>query len=111
MNPESDPLGASFHVRQITLALANGGWIGQGIGNSKQKYLYIPEASTDSIFAIVAEEIGFLGSGLVLFGFGTYLWICHRVVKQHKPGSYESLVAIGIMTWIGTQIICISKWI
>ena len=55
-NPSADPLGSGFHVRQITLALANGGWFGRGIGNSQQKYAYIPEASSDSIFAIVAEE-------------------------------------------------------
>src|SRR5260221_8202193 len=51
LNPESDPLGASFHIHQITLALGSGGIWGQGIGQSKQKFSYLPEASTDSIFA------------------------------------------------------------
>ena len=53
-NQEGDPLGASYHIRQITIALGSGGWIGQGIGQSRQKYQYIPEASTDSSFAIAA---------------------------------------------------------
>lgn len=104
LNPEIDPLGASFHIRQITLALGNGGWFGQGIGNSQQKFSYIPEASTDSIFAIIAEEIGFIGS-LALFGlFGWFLYSGHQVIKQTRQGLYAQLVGTGILVWLGAQI-------
>jgi cell division protein FtsW len=103
-NPEIDPLGSSFHIRQITIALGNGGWFGQGIGNSQQKFSYIPEASTDSIFAIIAEEIGFIGS-LGLFAlFGWFLVSAHRLIKETKQGLYAQLVGMGIMIWLGAQI-------
>lgn len=105
LNPESDPLGASFHVRQITLALGNGGILGQGIGNSRQKFSYIPEANTDSIFAIVAEEIGFVGSCIILFLFSLFIFISYRLIQKHEGASYEKLVAIGALIWISTQTI------
>jgi len=103
INPESDPLGASFHIRQITLALGSGGWFGQGIGNSKQKYSYIPEASTDSIFAIMAEEIGFIGSIAIMSLFIFYLFVGYRLANRNKPGSFRHLVGMGILVWIGLQ--------
>lgn len=105
MNPESDPLGASFHIRQITLALGNGGVLGQGIGNSRQKYSYIPEASTDSIFAIVAEEVGFVGSLLILSLFGAFIFTGFQIIKQSAAERYEKLVAVGVLAWISTQTI------
>ena len=66
LNPAENVQEESYHVRQITLALGSGSWLGRGIGNSQQKYSYVPEASSDSIFAIVAEEIGFVGSFLII---------------------------------------------
>lgn len=104
-NPESDPLGASFHIRQITLALGNGGVIGQGIGKSRQKFSYIPEASTDSIFAIVAEEVGFIGSTVIIFMFGAYLKSVADIVRSTKNGSYEQLLAVGIGLWLSAQMV------
>lgn len=105
LNPDADPLGASFHIRQITLALGNGSWFGQGIGNSKQKYSYIPEASSDSIFAIVAEEIGFIGSLGIMSLFLIYVWLTFKIVRKTKPRSFEFLFAMGILIWISCQII------
>ncbi|MDQ3008544.1 MAG: putative lipid II flippase FtsW [bacterium] len=105
LNPESDPLGASFHIRQITLALGNGGWFGLGIGNSRQKFSYIPEASTDSIFAIVAEEVGFVGSSLIISLFMLYLWFGFRMVAQAEVPLFNKLVGYGILIWITSQII------
>jgi len=102
INPESDPLGSSFQIRQITLALGRGGWFGQGIGNSNQKYAYIPEASSDSIFAIVAEEVGFLGSSLILILFITFLSLGWRLANQHSDPA-SRLLGIGCITWISTQ--------
>jgi len=104
LDPQTDPLGASFHVRQITLALGSGGWLGQGLGNSQQKYAYIPEASSDSIFAIVAEEIGFIGSSVVIFIFFLYFVNLFRIAQQQKPGSYQHLLAMGILVWLASQV-------
>lgn len=105
LNPESDPLGASFHIRQITLALGNGGLIGQGIGNSRQKFSYIPEASTDSIFSIVAEEVGFLGSCLILSLYVAFFWFGSRILLASKADPFERLVGVGAFTWIAAQTI------
>ena len=105
LNSEYDPLGAGFHVRQITIALGNGGLIGQGIGKSKQKFSYIPEVSNDSIFAIVAEELGFLGSSVVLLIFAAFFATGASILKQTKPGSFEYLFVGGILIWLATQTI------
>ena len=103
LNPESDPLGASFHIRQITLALGQGGVWGKGIGNSSQKYSYIPEASTDSIFAIISEEIGFVGATFLLSILFWYLLTSFRVVSKADILPAERLLGFGIIFWIGLQ--------
>lgn len=104
-NPESDPLGSGFHVRQLTLALAHGGWFGVGIGNSQQKYDYIPEASSDSIFAIVAEELGFVGALLILVLLVSYLVVLYKVGAQLPEKSFERLAALGVFVWLSSQAI------
>ncbi len=105
INPELDPLGSSFHIRQITLALGRGGILGQGIGNSNQKFSYIPEASTDSIFAIVAEEVGFVGSVAILALFGVYFWSGYQVVTHSPQDEFSQLVGMGVLIWVGAQLI------
>jgi len=105
LNPQSDPLGASFHIRQITLALGRGGYLGQGIGQSQQKYSYIPEASSDSIFAIIAEEIGFLGSLSIIILYCLFFFHAHKIIMlSEKPKSIK-LLGFGIIVWIGLQVI------
>ncbi len=101
---ETDPLGSSYHIRQITIALGSGGWFGQGFGQSRQKYQYIPEASTDSIFSIAAEEVGFVGSGIIL---ALYFFVLLTGLKiSEKPADkYVRLVAVGLVTWLGAQTI------
>lgn len=105
LNPESDPLGASFHIRQITLALGNGGIWGQGIGNSRQKFSYIPEASTDSIFSIVAEEVGFVGSCLIIFLYVAFFWFGFQILITFQGSSFERLVGVGVFSWLAAQTI------
>ncbi|MCA9369313.1 MAG: cell division protein FtsW [Pseudomonadales bacterium] len=105
LNPESDPLGASFHIRQITLALGRGGLWGQGIGNSHQKYSYIPEASTDSIFAIIAEEVGFVGAVAIITSLLFFLYTGYRSIQQADISDSERLLGMGILFWIGLQIL------
>jgi cell division protein FtsW len=104
INPESDPLGASFHIRQITLALGRGGWFGQGLGNSTQKFAYIPEASTDSIFAIIAEEVGYIGSTVLICLLFSYMLLGYQLIKnQEDPGL--RLLGLGLITWLSVQMI------
>lgn len=105
LNPDSDPLGASFHIHQITLALGSGGMWGEGIGQSRQKFSYLPEASTDSIFAIVAEEVGFAGSLLLICLFLGFLNLGYRIVKKTEPHSFAHLLAGGIFIWLSVQIV------
>lgn len=105
LNPDSDPLGASFHIRQITLALGRGGLFGQGIGESQQKYSYIPEASTDSIFAIIGEETGFIGSLFIIILYGLFFYHGYKTVfNSSKPNSIK-LLGMGIIIWIGLQVV------
>ena len=102
LNPQSDPWGASFHIRQITIALGRGGLLGQGIGNSKQRFSYIPEASTDSIFSIIAEEVGFIGSLIVIGLLGLYFVLGWKIVKSHSDPTIQ-LLGLGILFWFGFQ--------
>lgn len=105
LNPDSDPQGKSYQIRQITIALGNGGVFGQGLGKSKQKYRYIPEASTDSIFAILAEEFGFVGCGIIIIG---YITLCGQIgekVRQVEEHQELYLLGTGIMTWIASQVL------
>jgi len=105
LNPESDPLGASFHIHQITLALGRGGLFGQGIGESQQKYSYIPEASSDSIFAIIAEEVGFLGSSAIVILFGLFFYNAYKIVSESEKQKSIQLLGMGIIFWIGLQVV------
>lgn len=97
-----DPLGASYHIKQVLLALGSGGLFGLGLGASRQKYAYLPEAMTDSIFAVIAEEFGFFGSLILI---GALLLIIFRGLKisQEAPDHFGQLLAVGITSWIGIQ--------
>lgn len=105
LNPELDPLGQGYHVRQITIALGNGGLFGTGLGQSKQKFRYIPELSTDSIFAIIAEETGFIGSLFFISIYVLMIWICFELTAQLPTQSFERLCAAGISIWLASQTI------
>lgn len=98
----SDPQGSSYHISQILIALGSGGLFGVGLGQSRQKYLFLPEAATDSIFAIIAEEIGFIGSMFIILGF---IFFVYRgiTIAQRAPDTFSRLLAVGITCWIGIQ--------
>lgn len=96
--------GASYHVKQILIALGNGGLFGVGLGNSLQKYAYLPEEATDSIFAIIAEELGFFGSSILVLLFGIVIWRGFFIAARVKD-MFGKLLAAGIITFIGIQII------
>lgn len=102
VNPEHDPLGSSYQIRQVLLAFGSGGWFGVGIGKSRQKYEYLPEANTDSIFAIIGEEIGFIGAIAVLAGFLFIIWRGFRIAIR-APDTFGRLVSLGVSSWVAIQ--------
>lgn len=95
---------SSYHVKQILIALGSGGIFGVGLGNSLQKYAYLPESTTDSIFAIIAEEIGFLGSVFIVFIFGLVIWRGF-VIAINKKDTFGKLLAGGITSFIAIQAV------
>lgn len=102
LNPEADPLGAGYNVIQSLVAFATGGFWGVGYGSSKQKLAWLPEAHTDFIFAVIGEELGFLGCLLVIGLFWTFI---HRglLIASRCPDMYGKLLAVGITFSIGFQ--------
>jgi cell division protein FtsW len=102
LNPTSDSLGASYHINQSLIAIGTGGLFGLGFGQSKQKLFYLPEAQTDSIFAIITEELGFLRAMLVILVF---VFIAYRGLKiaKNAPDDFSRLLAVGITSWIIVQ--------
>lgn len=95
---------SSYHVRQILIALGMGGISGVGLGNSLQKYAYLPENATDSIFAIIAEEFGFIGGVLLIVCYVFLLWRGFLIAGGAKD-AFGKLLAAGITTYIGVQTI------
>jgi len=104
LNPESDPLGASYHMRQALIAIGSGGIFGLGLGNSRQKYSYLPEANTDSIFAIIGEELGLVGATTLIF---LYVFFFYRATKNTLQVSdqFGKLLGMGIICWIIIQTV------
>jgi len=99
-----DPLGKSYHIRQVLLALGSGGLLGVGLGQSRQKYLFLPEAATDSIFAVIAEEIGFIGALVIIIAFIFFILRAIRIVK-YSPDKFAQVLSLGLTVWIGSQIL------
>ena len=104
LDPFSDTQGQSYHIAQVLIALGSGGITGLGIGQSRQKFEYIPEVTTDSIFAIVGEELGFLGS-LFLIGLLSFLVFRGFTIAENAEDQFGKLLAYGLTMWIGVQTI------
>jgi len=102
LNPELDPMGKGYQLKQALLAVGSGGLWGQGLGMSQQKFGVLPEAMSDSIFAVFAEETGFIGAAFLLLIFLAFLWSSLRVVKKN-PDKFSQLAAFGITGWIVLQ--------
>jgi cell division protein FtsW len=102
LNPDRDPSGASYQITQALLAIGSGGIFGVGLGMSRQKYEYLPEANTDSIFAVIAEETGLIGSVILLLLFYIIVWRGIRIARL-APDNFSRLFAIGLVAWIGLQ--------
>ncbi|EKD78594.1 MAG: hypothetical protein ACD_41C00316G0002 [uncultured bacterium] len=104
LNPDLDPLGIGFHINQALLAIGSGGIFGLGLGHSRQKFNYLPEVSTDSIFAVVAEEMGFIIALSVVALYIGIMWQGIQVAKT-APDNFGKIVAAGIITWITFQAV------
>lgn len=94
----------SYHVKQILIALGSGGIFGLGVGNSIQKYAYLPENVTDSIFPIIAEEFGFIGSVVLIVVFASLIWRGVFIAGKAKD-NFGKLLAGGIIGFIGIQVV------
>jgi len=105
LKPFDDPFGAGFQLTQSLIAIGSGSWFGVGIGSSVQKLFYLPEAHTDFVFAIMAEELGFFGVMVVLGLFAFIVWRCFLISKTaYLLGNFFSAyTALGIAVWIGLQ--------
>ncbi len=104
LRPDFDTQGAGYQLRQALIAVGSGGWFGLGLGQSRQKFNYLPEVAADSIFAIIAEEWGFI---FCLFLLALYLMVCVRGLRiaKNAPDTFSKLVTTGIISWITIQSI------
>lgn len=102
LNPEIDPHGIGYQINQALLAIGSGGLFGRGLGKSVQKYNYLPEVAGDSIFAVIAEELGFIRV-LILITLFLILAIRGFAIAKRAPDLYGRLVASGIVSWVSFQ--------
>jgi cell division protein FtsW len=102
LHPELDPQGIGYQVNQSLLAIGSGGFFGRGYGHSVQKFAYLPETIGDSIFAVMAEELGFLLTTAFLALLVFWLWR-GTVVAENAKDDFAKFLGIGIVAWIGIQ--------
>lgn len=101
-DPSADPLGSSYQVQQSLIAVGSGGLAGRGFGQSIQKFEYLPEPIGDSIFAVYAEEFGFIGSLLLVLLFSAFVFRGYRIAT-HSPDQFGTLLVVGFITLIAIQ--------
>lgn len=104
LHPELDPQGVGYHVNQAVLAVGSGGIFGLGLGQSRQKFAYLPEVHADSIFAVMAEELGFVLITVFLLLLLAF-WIRGLKFAKAAPDPFGTLLAAGIIVWFVTQSI------
>lgn len=104
LNIDSSLESSSYHAKQILIAFGSGGLMGVGLGNSLQKYAYLPESTTDSIFAIIAEELGFIGAVALILFFIFIIFRCFRIAVNAKD-NFGKLLSGGIATFLAVQTI------
>lgn len=103
LDPFSDPQGFTYHISQVLIALGSGGMFGLGLGHSRQKFEYIPEVSTDSIFGIIGEELGFVGGVLVIVLFAIVM-LRGLKIAQNCHDNFGKILALGLTSWLGIQV-------
>lgn len=102
VNPWDDPQGSGFQIIQSFLALGSGGWLGVGLGDSKQKLFYLPEPHTDFIFAIIGEELGLVGATSIVALFALLIWRGLRVGLR-APDAFGAYLGLGLTIMLATQ--------
>lgn len=105
LDPWADPFASGFQLTQSLIAIGRGEWLGVGLGNSVQKLFYLPEAHTDFVFAVYAEEFGLIGSLALIGLFMALLWRIYQLAKRafNAERFFEAYLAIGVGTWLGLQ--------
>jgi cell division protein FtsW len=105
LDPWKDPFNSGFQLTQSLIAIGRGEWLGVGLGAGIQKLFYLPEAHTDFVFAVLAEELGLLGVCIVIALYAVVVWRAFAIANQaEKAGNaFASLLAHGIGIWIGLQ--------
>ena len=101
-NPDVDPQGVSYHINQALISFGSGDWTGLGLGGSRQKLLYLPEAHTDFVFSIIGEELGFVGVAVVIALFAVFVWRGFHIARN-ATSAFGALLAFGITAEIGFQ--------
>ena len=105
LDPWADPFDSGFQLTQSLIAIGRGEWFGVGLGDGVQKLFYLPEAHTDFVFAVFAEEFGLLGSLLLIALFLALLWRIFSIAKRAANAErfFEAYLAMGLGTWLGLQ--------
>ena len=104
MDKDYDPTGDRWQTNQSLYAIGSGGLFGLGLGQSKQKFLYMPEPQNDFVFAIVCEELGFVGAVVILAAFAVLIWRGFDIAMRNKD-RYSALVVMGVMSHVALQVI------
>lgn len=102
LHPDADPLGKGFQLRQSLISLGSGGVFGKGLGMSTQKFGFLPQAMSDSIFAIIGEEFGIIGCAILIIAFILFFWMGIKIAKNTND-KFSKMTAIGIVVWICLQ--------
>ncbi len=102
LNPNADPMGVGYQIKQIIIAVGSGGIFGLGLGASVQKFGFIPQTMADSIFAIYAEELGFIGCFVLVFLYLFLLWRGFLIFKRTKD-NFSKFIAVGVSFWLCFQ--------
>jgi cell division protein FtsW len=105
MDPWADPYGKGYQLSHALMAFGRGEWFGVGLGASVEKLMYLPEAHTDFLLAVIAEELGFVGVAVVV---GLFAWLivrCFTIAKEaiQNERYFSALLAQGIAVWLGVQ--------
>ena len=104
LNPESDPLGKGYQILQSLYAIGSGGLMGSGIGNSHQKYLFLPEPQNDYVFSVLCEELGFVGALVVILLFALLIWRGFTIVIKSRD-RFGAMLVTGFIAQVGVQAI------
>lgn len=103
LKPETDPMGIGYQVKQALITVGSGGVLGLGLGMSRQQFGFLPQSMSDSVFAIIAEETGFIGSCILILLFLTFLGRAFNMIKKTSD-KFSQLAAAGISSWIILQV-------